>query len=244
MARRVTSLSLGAVDLRAIDILALGLVLVTVANAGHRLVVRRSPWLATAGLWRWLWAVPGGLAALVLIDLIDAAALQWSAGVLAIVAQLAAIVMRSGREPPAAAVAPAPLDDVTRRNMRETWLEILHGFCSPRLQRLWVTPIEGIVVSFEESMSGWFDDLSLGDGLAAAVTAGWMTQAEADACATFHAAAAAYRAPGNDAQVLADPLWANVVSQARTSWMRLHELVAADERRLMRSLEERWGRIE
>lgn len=240
----MTSLSLSAVDLRAIDILALALVLVTVANVGHWLVVRRSPWLATVGLWRWLWVVPGGLAALVLIDLIDAAALQWSASVLAIAAQLAAIVMRSGREPPTAAVAPAPLDDVTRRNLRETWLSILHGFCAPRLQQLWVAPIEGVVVSFEECMCGWFDDLSLGDGLAAAVADGWMSQAEADACAEFHAAADAYRAPGDDARVLADPVWANVVEQARKAWMRLRELVADDERRLMRSFEERWGRIE
>lgn len=236
-------------DLRAIDILALALVLVTVANTGHWLVVRRAPWLAAAGFWRWLCLVVGGLALLVSVDLIDAAALPWSLGVLAIAAQLAAIVARGGREPTAAAVAPAPatpapLDDVTRRNMRETWLSILHGFCAPRLQKLWVAPIEGVVVSFEESMCGWFDDLSLGDGLAAAVADGWMSQAEADACAEFHAAVDTYRAPGDDAQVLADPVWASVVEQARKAWVRLRELVAADERRLMQSFEERWGRIE
>ncbi len=114
------------------------------------------------------------------------------------------------------------------------------------MQAWWTGGGPGVIVSFEELMCGYFDDLAMSDGVDAAVREGWMSAAEAQATRAFHWRAESYQAPSNapDAFVLADPAWRDVVEAARRAWVGLRAVVDDSEALAeMDALEVRWGRV-
>ena len=137
------------------------------------------------------------------------------------------------------------MDSELRTNVRRHWIECLHEFASPEIQRFWVTGHAQIVVSFIECMCGYFDDLNLGAGLDAAMQEGWLSSDEVETVAEFHRLADAYEPPpGGDADVLRDPRWAEVVRAAQKAWLGLREVISdTAERERMEDLERRWGRV-
>jgi hypothetical protein len=139
------------------------------------------------------------------------------------------------------------IDPETRRLVRANWIECLHEFAAPSVQRWWIDGAPtGHMFSFVELMCGYFDDLNLSAGLEAAVRSGWMTAAEAQASREFHQLATCYREPpGEPHSVLADPAWDDVVEAARRAWFAIREVTQDPETLVaMQSLEARWGRIE
>lgn len=138
------------------------------------------------------------------------------------------------------------MDATTRRNLRQTWIQLLYEFASPTMQSWWRGggPPD-VCVSYTELMCGYFDDLDLADGLEAAVRAGWMSSAEAAATLELHRRAEAYREPSRDPEaILADPRWADVVAAAQRAWSGLHARSEDPETQaVMRELEAKWGRI-
>lgn len=103
-----------------------------------------------------------------------------------------------------------------------------------------------VCVSYTELMSGYFDDLDLGSGLECAVSVGWMTAPETRAIAAFHEKARAYREPSRDqAAILRDPAWADVVRAAQLAWRELRSVLEdPEDRALMDEEEAKWGRID
>jgi hypothetical protein len=87
-------------------------------------------------------------------------------------------------------------------------------------------------------MCSYFDDLNLGDGLDAAIDAGWMSPREAHAVAEFHSIADSYEPPGDDSAVLADPSWSLVVAEAQRAWRALRDCLTDEaELQLWQDLE-------
>ena len=130
------------------------------------------------------------------------------------------------------------MDPASRASLRRSWLLSVHEFSSPEMQRRWLDADPRHVASFAECMCSYFDDLNLGDGLSAAIDAGWISRAEASAVADFHAVADTYDSPGEDHAVLTDPKWALVVAEARRAWLALRHCLTDDaELKLWRDLE-------
>jgi hypothetical protein len=130
------------------------------------------------------------------------------------------------------------MDPASRASLRRAWLECIHEFSSTEKQRRWLGDDPQHVASFTECMCFYFDDLNLGEGLDAAIDAGWISQAEAHAVAEFHEAADRYQEPGDDSAVLADPGWSLVVTEARRAWLSLRNCLTDEaELKLWHDLE-------
>jgi len=136
------------------------------------------------------------------------------------------------------------MDTELRTNLRRNLIDNLFEFASPAMQGLWVTGHPEIIVTFTETMCGWFDDLFGVGGLQGAVKAGWLTEQESQALRDFHEIAGAYKSPGNDADVLGDANWDAVVRHAQKAWKALRGIVTdGAELQRMDACETRWGAV-
>lgn len=138
------------------------------------------------------------------------------------------------------------MDSESRVNLRLNFIGILYDFASPDRQRLWVTGHPDIIVTFTETMCGWFDDLFCVGGIDGAVRAGLLSAEEAAAVREFNDVADAYEQPPgtNEADVLRDPRWAEVVQQAQRAWQALRQTPPGRaELQQMDELEQGWGAI-
>ncbi|MDB5424543.1 MAG: hypothetical protein JWQ29_1959 [Phenylobacterium sp.] len=130
-----------------------------------------------------------------------------------------------------------------RKHWRPRWLSSIQEFADIDIQRAkWLEPENtNRHWSFVEIMNCYFDDIGLSDaafGYEGWIEHGLITAAEAGAVAEFHAVASAYSSPRGDdydnAGVLNDPKWLDVVNAAKSAQARLAELITdADERRLL-----------
>ena len=120
-----------------------------------------------------------------------------------------------------------------RKNWRPRWLASIQEFADIKTQReKWLDPSNtNPHWSYIEYMCCYFDDLGLSDdlGLDGCVQNELLTAQEADATREFHVVAGAHNSPNDDdydnAAVLADPKWLQVVEAAREAQRRLAALL-------------------
>lgn len=134
-------------------------------------------------------------------------------------------------------------DDVAeiRSRWRIRWLTSIAEFADYDLQRRsWFggSRYDSPYWSFGEWMCRYFDDLALFSGYGQCIERGLVNHKEAEAVSAFHAAAAAYKAPGGDGYdhdaVLADPAWREVISLADSARLRLFDISSdPSERRVL-----------
>jgi hypothetical protein len=120
-----------------------------------------------------------------------------------------------------------------RSLFRAEWLSAIRMFCDAggRVDTFW--SCEECLLNYFEN--GYFPvELDYGE----AVRMGYLSHAETDAVAAFHAVVSAYRAPNDDyfdlPTIAEDPAWLAVVVEARVARRALSMLIKSeDERRLL-----------
>ncbi|WP_027362758.1 hypothetical protein [Desulfospira joergensenii] len=134
------------------------------------------------------------------------------------------------------------MDIELRQTLRRNWIECIHHFASPKLQKLWVSGHPEILVTFTECMCQYFDDLNLSDGLKSAVYEGWLNQDEVQIVTKFHELADKYNPTiMSDQNVLDDPKWNDIVREAQKAWIALKKhLTDRAELDFMKELEQQF----